>query len=138
VDISMARDDETLPALMTTLPPTMTRAEELALLHRVFDGYVRRAIEEGSANERHGVLRVLIDLDRARVIELLNDERLEPWQANNLRLELARRLVREDYAEARSLIEAIRDADMRSYANSEASIALSGTERSHKLELLDE
>ena len=138
VDVSMAREEEPLPKPMTTLPPTLTRAEELALLHRVFDGYAERAIKEGSANERFEVLRVLIDLDRTRAMELLNDERLEPWQTNNLRLDLGKRLVREDYDEARGLIEAIRDSNMRSYADSEASVALPDTERPHKLELLDE
>ena len=138
VDVSMAREDETLPRPMTTLPSHLTRAEELALAHRVFDGYAERAIKEGDTNDRFGVLRVLIDLDRTRAMELLNDERLEPWQANNLRLELGKRLVREDYDEARGLIEAIRDSNMRSYADSEASVALPDTERPRKLELLDD
>ena len=48
------------------------------------------------------------------------------------------RLVRENDKEARALIEAIQDANMRSYAYSEASAALPDTERARKLELLNE
>src|SRR5262249_46374059 len=114
------------------------RAEELEILNRLFLAHVERVIQEGNANDRFAVLRIGIALDRARAIELLGDERFEPWQIENARMEIAKRLVRYGYDEARDLVEAIRDANMRSFAFSEISVALPDTERRHKLELLDE
>jgi hypothetical protein len=138
VVVTVSRRDEPPPGPLATLGPPLPRAEELALLHRVFDGYAEQAIRDGSANQRYEVLRILIDLDRARAIELLGDERFEPWQIDNARLELARRLVRDSSDEARELIEAIRDTNMRSYAYSKASVALADSERARKLDLLKE
>src|SRR5271169_3917003 len=121
-----------------SLPPPLPRAEVLAILHRVFDGYADRVIKEGGSRERFEVLRILVWLDPARATELLGDNRLDPWQPNNVRLSLAVRLIRQSDKEACELIEAIPDANMRSYAYSEASAALPDTERVRKLELLNE
>ena len=138
VEVGLTRIDEPPPQPLATLQPLLNRAAERVILHNVFDRYADRAIQDGTANERFEVLYVLIDLDRAKVIEMLGDERLEPWQPNNLRLNLAKALVRENYDEARELIEAIPDTNVRSYAYSEASVALPESERSRKLELLNE
>ncbi len=138
VEVALARNDEPLPEPLATLPPPLDRAAELAVLHKVFDGYTQRAIKDGTANERYEVLRVLMELDPAQAIERLGDERLQAWQPDSLRLDLAKRLVREDYDEARDLIEAIKDTNVRSYAYSEASVALPESERSRKLALLND
>ncbi len=138
MDMSITRVDEALPAPMNTLPSPLSRDEELALLHRVFDGYADRAIKEGGVSLNFDLLRILVDLHQARAMELLNDERLGGWQADGLRRELAKRLARENYDEARDLIEATRDANLRSYADSEVSAALPESERPRKLELLNE
>jgi len=138
VDVTLTRASESFPKPSMSLPPLLTRADELTILHRVFDGYAERVIKEGGSGELFGILRVLRWLDPARAIELLFDKRLEPWQPNNIRLDLAARMVRESYDEARELIEAIQDANMRSYAYSEASAALPDSERVRKLELLNE
>ncbi len=72
------------------------------------------------------------------MIELLNDQRLQPWQPNNIRLTLATQLIRQNDKEARSLIEAIQDTNVRSYAYSEASVALPDSARARKLDLLND
>ena len=103
-----------------------------------FDTYAERVIKEGSASELFEVLRILVWVDPSRAMELLNDQRLAPWQPDNIRLTLATQLVRENEKDARGLIEAIRDTNMRSYAYSEASFALPDTARARKLDLLNE
>ena len=62
----------------------------------------------------------------------------KPGRPNNLRMSLAVRLVRDNDQDARSLIEAIKDSNMRSYAYSEASAALPETAVALRLQLLNE
>src|SRR5262249_22547714 len=112
--------------------------EELALLHRVFDGYAERVIEGGGPNDLLAVFRILVWLDPGRAIALLGQEGLGPWMPTNIRLELGRRLIRETYDEARDVLAAIPDTNVRSYACSESSVALSDSARPRKLELLNE
>jgi beta-lactamase regulating signal transducer with metallopeptidase domain len=138
VEVTLSGVDEPDPRIMKTVEPLLSRAEELAALHRVFDTYAERVIEEGTARELFDVLGILVWLDPGRVIELLGDQRLDPWQSNNIRLTLATQLVRHDDKEARELIEAIQDTEVRSYAYSEASFALADTARARKLDLLNE
>ena len=111
VRVSLSRLSEPRPKPMLTLPPTLSRAEELAVLHRVFDGYAERVIKEGESRDLYEVLRILVGLDPARVSGLLSDERLEAWQPNVLRALVAGRIVGGNYDEARALIEAIEDAE---------------------------
>jgi beta-lactamase regulating signal transducer with metallopeptidase domain len=138
LEIVLTRPDEGFTKPISGSIPALARAEELAILHRVFDGYAERVIKEGGASELFAVLRILAWLDPGRAAELLGDQRLEQWQPNNLRLSLAVRLMRESSQEARALIEAIPDANVRSYAYSEASAALPLAVQALKLELLNE
>jgi beta-lactamase regulating signal transducer with metallopeptidase domain len=115
-----------------------TRDEELATLHRVFDPYADRVIKEGTASELFEILRILVRIDPGRAIELLSDQRLQPWQPNEIRLTLAKRLVRQDDKEARALIEAIQDTNWRSHAYAEVSFALPDPAMARKLDLLNE
>jgi tetratricopeptide (TPR) repeat protein len=116
----------------------LSRTEELAAPHRVFDPYAERVVKEGSDRDFSAILRILVWLDPARAIELLDDHRLKPGQPDDIRLALARQLIRRDDKEARALIEAIQNANVRSYAYSEASFALPDSARALKLELLNE
>ncbi len=138
VEVTIHRVEEPLPKPLMTLPPPLPRTEELAILHRVFDGYAERVIKEGGRRELDEVLRILVWLDPVRANELLSEKRLDAWQPDNTRLSLATRLVQANHDDARALIEAIKDANMRSYAYSEASVALPETARDHRLELLNE
>jgi beta-lactamase regulating signal transducer with metallopeptidase domain len=138
LEIVLTRPEETFTKPVAAATPPLVRADELAILHRVFDAYAERVIKEGGASDLFAVLRILIWVDPGKTAELLNDPRLEPWQPNNLRLSLAVQLARENEQEARTLIEAISDANMRSYAYSEASAALPVTRMALKLELLNE
>jgi hypothetical protein len=138
VEVTLARIDDPPPRPLATLPPPLDRAAERAILHKLFDAYAKRVMKDGHANQRYDVLRVLIEIDAERAIELLGNDRFEAWQPDSLRLDLARRLVRENYDEARDLIAAIKNTNVRSYADSEASVALPDSERSRKLDLLNE
>jgi len=138
LEVVLTRTDEGFIKPITGSIPTLARAEELAILHRVFDGYAERVIKEGAADELFAVLRILVWLDPVRTTELLGDQRLGQWQPNNIRLSLAVRLVGESEQEARALIEAIPDVNMRSYAYSEVSAALPEKAQARKLALLDE
>jgi beta-lactamase regulating signal transducer with metallopeptidase domain len=138
VEVTLVGVDESYPERLKSPQPSLSRAEELAVLHRVFDAYAVRVIKEGSGRELFDVLGILLRFDPARAIELLNDQRLEPWQPDNIRFTLATLLVRQDDKEARELIEAIQDTNMRSYAYSEASFALPDSARARKLDLLNE
>ena len=138
VAVTLRGVDEPYPTPLKSLQPPLSRADELAVVHRVFDTYAEGVIKEGSERDLYEVMRILVWLDPARAIELLNDQRLQPWQPNDLRLTLATQLVRQDEKEARGLIEAIPDTNMRSYAYSEASFALPDSARALKLDLLNE
>ncbi len=138
VEVALARNDDPLPQPLATLPSPLDRAAERVILHKVFDAYIERTIKDGTANARYDVLRVLTELDPGRAIELLGDERLDAWQPDSFRLDLAKHLIREDYEEAHDLIAAIKDTNVRSHAYSEASVALPESERSRKLALLNE
>jgi beta-lactamase regulating signal transducer with metallopeptidase domain/protocatechuate 3,4-dioxygenase beta subunit len=137
VDVTLSRVDESYPQPVLSRESPLPRAEELAILHRVFDEYAELMIKDGTAQELFEVVRVLIWLDPARATELLADKRLGPWQPGNLRLSLAVRLVQQSDEQARKLIDGIEDANLRSYAYSEASAALPDTERGRKLDLLN-
>ncbi len=138
MEIVLTRMDEGFPKSTTGSIPVLSRTDELAVLHRLFDGYAERVIKEGGANELFAVLQILARLDVGRTTELLGDQRLGQWRPNNIRLSLAVRLMRESDQEARALIEAIPDANMRSYAYSEAGAALPESEQARKLSLLND
>ena len=138
IEVTLCRVDEPLPEPMPTLPAPLARADELVLLHRLFDGYAERMIKEGESRELYEVLCILAVLDPARVNELLSDNRLDAWQPNALRILIATQRLRENFEDARALIEAIKDPDTRSRAYSAASAAVSETNRTRKLELLQE
>jgi beta-lactamase regulating signal transducer with metallopeptidase domain len=138
VDVTLSRADESYPKPVVSRESPLPLAEELAIVHRVFDEYAERVIKDGTAQELFEVIRILVWLDPARATELLVDKRLDPWQPNNLRLSLAVRLVHQSNEQARKLMDAIPDANLRSYAYSEVSAALPETERTRKLELLNQ
>ena len=136
--LTLARIDEPYPELPKSVPPSPSRADELAVLHRIFDAYAERVIKEGSAGELIQVLRILVWVDPIRANELLNDPRLERGQPDSIRFTLATQLIRQNETDARELIEAIQDPNVRSYAYSEASVALPDSARARKLDLLNE
>ena len=60
------------PSTLDDLAPAASRAEELAILHRVFDGYADRVIKDRD-NRRSSMrcCRILVWLDPARAVETL-------------------------------------------------------------------
>jgi beta-lactamase regulating signal transducer with metallopeptidase domain len=137
IDVTVKAVDEPLPRALASLPSPLSRADELAILHHVFDGYADRVIKQGQPQELDEICHILVWKDPARAVELLSDHRLQNRETF-LRFLLAVRLIRENDQDARNLIEAIPDANMRSYAFSETSAALPKTALDRRLGLLND
>ncbi len=137
VDINLNPEDGPPPEPMATLPPALPRAEELALLHRMLDPYAESALKQGAKQIRFTVLPILIRVEPARVLELIDREGFaDPQTRDGLRAELAKSLIREQPDDALAQIEAIENPSARTYAAYEAAGNLPGGDRARVHDLL--
>ncbi len=123
------------PMPLATLPPALTRADEVALVRRILDPLANKAIEQGGKPTSPRVLTLLARVEPERVLELIGREGFDDRTRDSLRGDLGRQLIRERPEEALALLEAIQNPTSRAYALCDAARGLPVAE-GRKLDLL--
>jgi RNA polymerase sigma factor (sigma-70 family) len=147
VDPARQTGELTLALARTNEDPAQTVAPQLgvvsdqeskALARRLIEPYVARAIKKGGVLEILMALRALIDIDRDRVLEVVNGGKiLPPRLADELRRELALNAVESDPAGATAMAESVILPGPRGFAFVELARALPVSERARKEALLE-
>ncbi len=125
---------------MSTLPPPLPRADELALARGVIGPFAERVLKEKGVDSSTAfrTLNALAAVDPARVLEAIAAKPFkEGWFNDSLRSDAAKAMLAEAPDEALAVVESIESAERRSYAFADLCDRLPRDDRAGKLRLLD-
>ena len=138
LSLTLARTNEGPARIIAPLAAAVSDQELKVLARRLIEPYVARALEKGSPIEKLTALGALIDIDRDRVVEVLNGGKiLGPRLADELRRRLALNMVERDPAGATAMVESMVMPRWRTNGIVDLALALPVSERARKQTLLE-
>ncbi len=123
---------------MMPLPASISPEESRALARRVFDPYLRAALEKGDDDSKRYTLYILSKIDPAEALDLLEKHALGNGDlADKVRMAGASHRIVSDPVGAVSIVEAIATPRNRARGYQRLAAALPASERDRKRTLLE-
>jgi len=137
--ITLRRHDEPAEKLTKPLPPALPRDERITLAARLLEPMLQAVLEKGSDDARLRPLQTLAKVDPGRLLEELEKRPYaNAWYDGYLRRDAAKTLLPDNFEEARSIVDSMKDASFRCTGYLDLCDALPAEKRKEKLELLDQ
>ncbi len=138
LSLVLARTNDDPAQSIVPLADPLPDPELKVLARRLIEPYVARTLEKGNPGERMNAIRDLVDVDRDRVLEILNGGKiLAAGSADFVRWQLALSMVKKDPVEATAMVESMSLPRLRANAFVELERALPMSERARKQSLLE-
>jgi hypothetical protein len=137
LEIALRRAGEPAEHALRSLPSPFPREEALRLARQVIEPFADRVIKEGSDASKYRMLEILIGLDPARVLEIVEQDNNQD-RTDFVKKNIALQLLAEDPEEARAIVESIAQPYVKQFTLTELSDHLPAYERRGKLELLEQ